>query len=222
VKLFAQHDKSVNILTLSSVENCDTDSWPIVPDIQFRHFRGAPDAEFAAIAGAILFASHCGSVIEFANARLSIDSARVVRRMVPHLEELAPINGAKRDISQGTLTLIVGEAGRVLRGGIVPANFGQSARMVTWSGDFVGVDKCNSTSHVGGEIFTNAGLVTNGTAISVALALLVGGRTLREIYVPATPEAEREGWERLREGLEFIGIKARTLETVPNSARRVA
>ena len=211
MKISPTHDKGANLLLVSAVENCDTDSWPLVPQLLFRHYRSTLDLELGAIAAAILFARHCGSVAEFDGARISIDAARAIRGILPEVEELLPINGMKRDISQGVATLIVGEAGRMFDGGGNTGRIGRSARAVTWSGDFVTPTGRNSTECVGGDIFTNATLVAASTEISVALALLVGGRGIRDIYVPRPAGSEREDFQRIAAGLELIGIKLRTL-----------
>lgn len=211
MKFSPKHDTSVSLLLVSGAENCDTDSWPLVSQLQFRHFRSALDLEFAAVAAAILFARHCGSVAEFEGARIGIDAARAIRAIVPELEEVHPIDGKKREIGQGVATLIVGEAGRVFDGGGRTGRVGKSARAVTWSGDFVTGGGRDSRRYIGGDIFTNAALVAGSTAISAALALLVGGRALRDVYVPRPTKSEEKDFERIADGLEFISVKLRSL-----------
>jgi len=206
MKLTAQHDKGVNLLMISSAENCDTDSWPMVPQLQFRHYRGNLDTELGAVAAAILFSRHCGAVADFNGARISLDAARAIRCIMPEVEELFPIHGMKRDIGQGVSALVVGEAQRMFNGGGV-GRVGRSARAVTWSGDFVGGDRRDSTEYVGGDIFTNATLIAGTTEISVALALLVGGKAIRDIYVPPPPKEEAKSFARIAAGLEFVSVK---------------
>ncbi len=210
MKISAKHDKGVNLLEVSAVESCDTDSWPLVPQLQFRHYRSTLDPELGAIAAAILFARHCGSVVEFDGAKISIDAARTIRTMLPEVDELLPINGMKRDISQGVATLISGEAGRMFATVGNAKRVGTSARAITWSGDFVTPTR-NSSQYIGGDIFTNAALVTGNTEISVALALLVGGKDVRDIYVPPPERPERERYQRIADGLEHVGVKLRML-----------
>ena len=211
MKISAKHDKGVNLLLLSAVESCDTDSWPLTPQLQFRHYRSTLDPEYGAIAAAILFARHCGSVVEFDGARISMDAARAIRRMLPEVGELLPINGMKRDISQGVATLIVGEARELFAAGGRAGRIGGPARAITWSGDFVAPSERSSARYVGGDIFTNATLTASSAEISVALALLVGGRCVRDIYVPRPRQSELEDFRRIGAGLEFVGIKLRAL-----------
>ena len=47
-----------------------------------------------------------------------------------------------------------------------------------------------ATQFIGGDIFTNALMVAASTNISVALALLIAGRNVRDIYVPKPPKEE--------------------------------
>ena len=82
MRLNTQYDKGVNLLAVSSAENCDTDSWPMVPEIQFRNYRGNLNPELGAVAAAILFARHCGTVADFNGAKISIDTARAIRRIM--------------------------------------------------------------------------------------------------------------------------------------------
>jgi hypothetical protein len=209
MKIRAKHDNRVNLLEVSAAESCDTDSWPLVPQLQFRHYRSTLDPEIGAIAATILFARHCGSVVELDGAKISIDAARAIRTILPEADELLPVNGMKRDISQGVVTLISGEAGRMFATGGAP-NVGTSARAVTWCGDFVTPGR-NSSQYIGGDIFTNAALVAGYTEISVALALFVGGKAVRDIYVPPPEEPEQERYHRIADGLEHVGIKLRML-----------
>lgn len=198
-------------LAIASAENCDTDSTAMVPQVFFRNFRGSYDPECGAIASTVLFARHCGAVAEFDNVRIGIDAARAVRTIAPDVEEIMPIDGVKREIGQGNAAIVVGEAERLFDGRMRPGVTGRSARAVTWSGDFLAHGARNSTNFIGGDIFTNALMVTASTNISVALALLIGGRSLRDIYVPR-PEKHDEGtFDRLAEGLAFVSIKLRAI-----------
>jgi len=210
MKLTPKHDKWVNLLLVAGTESCDTDSWPMVQELQFRHYRSVLDPEFGAVAAAILFGRHCGSVVEFEGVRLGIDAARAVRAIVPNVEELLPIDGGKREIGQGVATLIVGEAARLLDGNGKTGRVGKSARAVTWSGDFVGRHR-DSRRYVGGDVFTNAALIAGSTEVSAALALLIGGRGLRDIYVPPPTKAEARDFDRIAAGLEFLSVKLRRL-----------
>ena len=209
MKIRAKHDKGVNLLEVSAAESSDTDSWPLVSQLQFRHYHSTFDPELGAVASAVLFARHCGSVVEFEGTQISIDAARAIRTILPETDELLPVNGMKRDISQGVATLISGEAARMFDSGGSP-RVGTSARAITWSGDFVGPGR-NSNQHIGGDIFTNAALVADRTAVSVALALFVGGKAVRDIYVPPPEKPERERYRRMAEGLEHLGVKLQTL-----------
>lgn len=205
------HDGDGGRMIVASAENCDTDAWPLVPEVEFRRFDGAPDPELGAVAAAILFARHCGAVAEFDGVKVGIDAARAIRRILPDVEELFPIDGMKREIGQGVATLIVGEARRMFDGGGQTGRIGKSARAVTWGGDFVTPARRDSTRYIGGDIFTNAALVAGSTEISAALALLVGGREIRDIYVPPPAKSEEGDFERIADGLEFISVKLRSL-----------
>lgn len=211
MKLSPKHDRSICHVTVTAGDNCDTDSSPMVPQVFFRQYQGNFDPETAAVASAILFAAQCGSVAEFEGARIGIDAARAVRAIVPDASDVLPIDGAKRAIGQGHTSIVAGEADRLLGAGIAPDRLGKSARAVTWSGDFVSSVTRDSTRYIGGTMFTNARLVAHGTSISVALALLVGGKGVQEIYVPAALDEEAADFERMARGLDFIGIKLRAL-----------
>ncbi len=197
-------------MTVTSGSNCDTDRYPFVPEVEFRCYEGTPDAEASAVGSAILFAGYCGALAEFEGVRVSLDTARAVRQIMPDIEELVPIDGAKREIGQGVSTLIVGEA-RCMYGADAKPRVGTSARAITWSGDFVGPGERDSTTYIGGDVFTNARLVAGSTEVSVALALFVGGRSVRDIYVPPPPPEELAAFERVAAGLEHISIKLRSL-----------
>lgn len=203
-------DRNASIITVTGSANCDTDSMPLVPQVFFRHYLGAYDPEYGTLAGAILFARHCGSVADFASVKIGIDAARAIRAIVPDVEDVLPIDGMKREIGKGTAALVVGEACQMF-GGAAISSVGRAARAVTWSGDFVTAGTRNSAGYIGGDVFTNALLVAGSTSISVALALLIAGRSLRDIYVPAPPEAEADDLARLSAGLAFVSIKLRTL-----------
>lgn len=198
-------------LNVASTGNCDTDSSALVPQVFFRNFRGAYDPECGAIASSVLFSRYCGAVAEFDNVKLGIDAARAVRTIAPDVEEIMPIDGAKREIGQGTATLVVGEAERLFDGRMRPGATGRSARAITWSGDFLAHGARNSTNAIGGDIFTNGLMVAASTQISVALALLIGGRSLRDIYVPEPANDERTAFDRIAEGLAFMSIKLRAI-----------
>lgn len=211
MKLHPSYDRGVNLLVVTSSENCDTDSWPMVSEVFFRHYQGAFDPEYGALAAAILFSRHCGAVADFDGTKLGIDAARAVRTIVPDVEEIMPIDGSKREIGQGVSSLVVGEAEQILDGRMKPGVVGKSARAITWSGDFLAHGARNSTRFIGGDIFTNALMVTASTNISVALALLIGGRSLRDIYVPTPPKEEAEDFDRIAGGLEYVSIKLRAI-----------
>ena len=211
MKFNARHEPGNGLVTVTGSDNCDTDSWPLVPEIVFRQYQGSYDPETVAIASTILFSRHCGSVAEFNGAKVGIDAARAVRAIVPDAEDILPIDGMRREIGQGVASLVVGEAERILCDGIPVGRIGRSARAVTWSGDFVSPARRESTHYIGGSVFTNARLVAASTNISVALALLIGGRALRDIYVPAPADDEAADFERIAAGLEFISIKLRAL-----------
>lgn len=198
-----------NVLTVSVGENCDSDSLPFVQRVFFRRYQSSFDPENGAVAMAVLFAQHCGAVAEFGGAKIGIDAARAIRAIAPDVEDLLPIDGMKREIGQGSSSIVVGAADRVLDAGVDRGRIGRSARIVTWSGDFVGAGERNSTRHIGGDIFTNALLVARSTSISVAIALFVAGRGLRDIFVPAPPEDEVAEFDRISAGLAFIGVKLR-------------
>ena len=210
MKLTTGYDAATNVLTVSATENCDTDGGPLVRQIFFRNFQSRLDPEFGAIAAAMLFGSHCGSMMAFDTA-VSIDAARAIRRIVTDVEELEPINGTRREISQGVASVVVGEP-RSLYGTLKRDHIGKATHVVSWSGDFVEPGGRNSAGYVGGKIFTNALLVAGSTAISGALALLVGGRDTHVIHIPAPAPTEESDFTRISEGLEFIGVKLRALE----------
>jgi hypothetical protein len=207
MKFSPSYDRGLSLLRVSTSENCDTDSWPMVPEVFFRHYQGAFDPEYSAVAAAMLFSRHCGTVADFDDARMGIDAARAVRAILPEVEEIMPIDGARREIGQGVASLVVGEAERIFDGRMKRGAVGKSARAVTWSGDFLANGAHNSTQFIGGDIFTNALMVAASTNISVALALLIGGRSLRDIYVPAPTEDEQPEFDRLAGGLDLISIK---------------
>jgi hypothetical protein len=210
MKLTTAHDEATNVLTVQATENCDTDGGPLVRQVFFRNFRSALDPEFGAVAAAVLFGSHCGSIVTFDGA-ISIDAARAIRRIVADVEELEPVNGTRRDISQGVASVVVGEP-RALFGGVKRDHIGKATHVVSWSGDFVEPGQRDSAGYVGGKMFTNALLVAGSTAISSALALLVGGRSTHLIHIPAPALTEETDFTRVSEGLEFIGVKLRALE----------
>ncbi len=220
MKIGVRYDRAKSLVLIESAENCDSDSWPLVPDLEFRHFQSAPDREIGAIGAAILFARYCGTVAEFPGARISIDAAKAIRMILPEIEAIHPIDGAKRDISEGVSTLIVGSADRLLGGGPVVGAVGRSPRVITWSGDFVAPSERDSARYVGGDVFTNARLVAGATAVSIALGLLWGGKDVRDIYVPEPPEQERDTFDRIAAGLEFVGVKLYALERQPADRRR--
>lgn len=200
-----------NVLAVVGAENCDTDAWPLVPEVVFRRYQGTFDPEMGAVAAAILFASHCGAVAEFEGVKVGIDAARAIRRVAPEIDEVLPIDGRKREISQGSRSIVVVEAAAAFDGDRRPGPAGRSARAVSWSGDCVPRGKRNSADYVCGEIFTNAELVSRSTGVSVALGLLLGGRSLRDIYVAPPPRSEKDDLDRISDGLECLGIKVRTL-----------
>lgn len=214
MKVTQRNDHSASLLTLSGAENCDTDSWPIVTQVFFRHYLGAYDAEYAAIAAAIVFARHCGSVAEFVGAKIGIDAARAIRAIVPEIEDVLPIDGMKREIGKGTASVVVCQAGQMFDGGARRGHIGKAARAIAWSGDFVTAADRNSTRYIGGDVFTNALLVAGSTSVSVAIALLVAGRSLGDIFVPAPPKDETKEFDRLARGLDVISIK---LAVIPSA-----
>lgn len=199
-----------NVLSVTGAENCDTDSWPMVPEVVFRRYQGTYDPEMGAVAAAILFSSHCGSVAEFDGVNVGIEAARAIRQVASDVEEVLPIDGRKKEMTQGTRAIVVVEAASAFDDGIDLRTVGRSARAVTWSGDSVPSGDRNSTRYVCGEIFTNAELVADKTKTSVALALLLGGRSLRDIYVARQP-GEARSFEELAEGLDCVGVKLRVL-----------
>lgn len=207
MKLTPKHERGMALLTVTSRESCDTDVWPMVPEIFFRQYQGTYDPELAAVASAILFGRYCGSVTEFEGGAVGSDAARAIRAIAPTVEDIMPIDGARRELVQGTSAIVVGEAGRLMADGVDGRTVGRATRVTTWSGDFVSPDDRTANGYIGGALFTNAGLVAGSTATSAALALLLGGRALRDIYVPAPPKAERTEFERIGEGLEFVGLK---------------
>jgi hypothetical protein len=211
MKFASTYDRGAGLLTLASSENCDTDAWPLVPQVFFRHYQGVLDPDLGAVAAAVLFASHCGSVAEFHGAKVGIDVARTIRTVAPDIEDVLPMDGKKREIGQGSSSIVVGAIDRILDGGVDRGAIGKAARVVTWSGDFVPTGERNSSRHIGGDIFTNALLVAKGTSISVAIALLVAGRGLRDIFVPKPPKDEAEEFARIADGLEFVSIKLKAI-----------
>lgn len=211
MKFNVSYDKGVSLYTLTTSENCDTDSWPMVPQVVFRQFQGTYDPEYGAIASAILFSRHCGTVADFAGAKVTIDSARSVRAIVPDIEEIYPIDSVKREIGQGVSSIVVGEASRMYDGRLRPGVVGKAARATTWSGDFVTNGARDSKQFIGGDIFTNALMVASSTNISAALALLLSGRNVRDIYVPKPPKEEEAEFDRIAEGLEHVSIKLNTV-----------
>lgn len=198
-------------LAIASSETCDTDSAALVPQVFFRNYRGTYDPECGAIASSILFSRYCGMVAEFDNVKVGIDAARAMRTIVPDLEEIMPIDGAKREIGQGSAAIVVGEAERLYDGRMRPGVTGRSARAVAWSGDFLAHGARNSTNFIGGDIFTNALMVAASTNISVALALLIGGRSLRDIFVPQPAADEQAEFDRIADGLQFMSIKLKAI-----------
>lgn len=204
-----------NVLTLAVAENCDTDSWPLVREVFFRRYQGQFDPEVGAVAAAILFSPYCGWVAEFQDARIGADAARAIRRVVPDVEDVLPVDGKKREIGQGSGAIAVGEAGQMYSGALDPRRLPGPTRALTWSGDFIAAGERDSTRHVGGDVFTNAALVATATCTSVALALLAGGRNLRDIYVAPPPAAEEAGFAAMVAALETIGVGLRTLDRAP-------
>jgi hypothetical protein len=200
-----------NLLTVSSSENCDTDSWPLVSQVVFRRCPGTFDAEMGAIAAAMLFSSYCGAVAEFDEVRVGTDAAKAIRRIVPEIDEVLPVDGRQREISQGTRSIAVIEAAVAFDGSRRFGAVGRSARVITWSGDTVPPGKRDSSTYVCGEVSTNAELVAKRTGISVALGLMIGGRTVRDIYVVPPDPSEQDVFDRIAGGLELVGVKVRTL-----------
>lgn len=200
-----------NVLSIAAAENCDTDSLPFVQQVFFRRYQSSFDPEMGAVATAILFAGHCGAVVEFGGAKVGIDAARAIRTIVPDVEEILPLDGMKREIGQGGSSIVVGDADRILGGAVARDGIARSSRIVTWSGDFIGAGERNSSRHIAGDIFTNALLVATSTSISVAIALLVAGRGLRDIFVPKPEKNDAAEFRRLAKGLDFVGIKLRAI-----------
>lgn len=211
MKFASTYDREASLLTLASSENCDTDAWPLVPQVFFRHYQGSLDPDMGAVATAVLFASQCGSVAEFGGARVGIDIARTIRTVAPDIEDVWPMDGKKREIGQGTSSIVVGAIDRIVDGGVDRRAIGKAARVVTWSGDFVTASERTSARHIGGDIVTNALLVAKSTSVSVAIALLVAGRGLRDLFVPKPPKDEAEEFARIARGLEFVGIKLKAI-----------
>jgi hypothetical protein len=183
----------------------------MVPQVVFRHFQGNYDPEYGAIASAILFARQCGTVADFSGAKVGIDAARSVRAAAPDVEDVYPVDSVKREIGQGVSSIIVGEARRMFDGRVRPGAVGKAARAVTWSGDFVGDGARDSRGYIGGDIFTNARMVAPAVAVSAALALLLGGRTVRDIYVPEPTDDEADDFDRIAGALEHVAIKVRAI-----------
>ncbi len=200
-----------NVLSVTGVENCDTDSWPLVSEIVFRRYQGTFDPELGAVAAAILFSGHCGTVAEFDGVNVGLEAAKGIRCVAPEIDEVLPIDGRKKEMTQGGRTMVVVEAAEAFDAGIDLRSLGRSARAVTWSGDPVPPDSRDSSEYVCGEIFTNARLVAGGMETSVALALLIGGRSLRDIHVATPKGADPEVFDRVAEGLDCVGIKLRAL-----------
>ncbi|MHA1549624.1 MAG: hypothetical protein ACTSYE_11910 [Alphaproteobacteria bacterium] len=219
MKFHLNHHLGRSLLTVVSSENCDTDSWPMVSDIEFRRYEGTPDPEIGAIGAAILFARHCGDIAEFADSKIGVDTARAIRTILPQVEELHPIDGRQRSISQGVSALIVGEARQIMGGSVATADTGRSAQVISWSGDFVDDSARVSTRHVDGGVFTNARLVAGQVSVSAALALLSGGKNVRDIYVPGPSAEEESDYRRIADGLDFIGVK---LHGMPQSQTQAA
>jgi hypothetical protein len=205
VKFSVTNDR--NVLAFTAAENCDSDSWPFLSQVVFRRYQASFDPEIGSVAASLLFSSHCGSVAEF-DVKLGTDAAKTIRRICPAIEEILPIDGLKRDISQGSKSIVVVEAADTHTKAAVA---GRSARAVTWSGDSVPAGDRDSSRYVCGEIFTNAELVAGKTETSVALALLLGGRSLRDIYVAPPAESEQTAFGRIADGLDCMGIKVRAL-----------
>lgn len=211
MKFASAYDQGAGLISLTGSDNCDTDSWPLVPQVFFRHYQATYDPEMGAIASAILFSSCCGSVAEFQGARIGIDAAKAIRTAVPQIDDVLPVEGLKREIGLGVSSIMVGDTASMFNRPAGSDRFVKAARAVTWSGDFVSSANRQSDVHVGGDVFTNASLVAGKTSVSVALALLIAGRRLREIFIPAPSPDETETVDRIGRGLEFVGIKLRTV-----------
>jgi hypothetical protein len=206
MKFYASNHQGISQITFTAQENCDTDAWPLVPQVFFRRYNAAFDPEIGALAATVLFAGHCGTVAEFNGVKLGMDAARAVRRIAPQVEDVLTVDGVRREIAVGSASVAVAEAADAYSSG---GALLRSGRVVTWSGDFVSQERRTSDQHIVGDVFTNARLVASRTRVSIALALLFAGRRVREIFVPAPPKDEADAFAAIVEGLDFVAIKLR-------------
>ncbi|MEX1180235.1 MAG: hypothetical protein WEB63_05410 [Cucumibacter sp.] len=206
MKIEVGHQAEIGAVVMRCVENCDTDSRPFVSELQFRHCPASFDAMTACVAAALVFSDFCGELIEFSGVSIGLDHRNAIEAIVPQASGIHPVDASKKDIRQGRDVLVVAEAGRLVRTPLRVAEFAQAARLITWSGDFIVAGAPDGASYVGGQVFTNAGLVAGDTAVSLAVGLLVGGRNARMLHVGRPDSLEKAIAARYREGLSSIGV----------------
>lgn len=201
-----EHKPELGAVVFRWSENCDTDAWPLVSTVEVRHLRMPVDEAAAQVVGALLFASYCGELLEFGQARIGLDHLNAVKAIVPLAHDVYPVDSRNRTVGLGRDTIIVAPAAirsTPFRDGAI----GEPARLVTWSGDFVDFASRQPRRHVEGQIFTNARLVADEATVSVAVGMLVGGRDLMDLHVACRDAAGARAVARIGEALEGIGIK---------------
>lgn len=206
MKIEVSHQPEFGAVMMRCAENCDTDSRPFVSELQFRHCPASFDAMTACVAAALVFSDFCGELVEFAGVPIGLDHRNAIQAIMPQASAIYPIDASKKDIRQGRDVLVVAEAGRLMGTSWREANSAKTARLVTWSGDFVVAGAPGGDSHLSGQVFTNARLVAGDAAVSLAVGLLVGGRNARMMKVGRLDSSEKANAARYCEGLSFIGV----------------
>ncbi|HUV33252.1 MAG TPA: hypothetical protein VMW31_06740 [Devosiaceae bacterium] len=206
MRIEVKHLPDLDTVAMRCTENCDTDSRPLVPEVQFRHCPAAFDPATASVAAAVVFADYCGEVVEFADAPVGLDHRAAVAAILPHATAIYPIDASLKDIRQGRDSIVVCEAAEL------PGRFGTGAalrgrsRLITWNGDFIDAESRDPSRHVTGQVATNARLVAGSVAVSLALGLLIGGRNAYGIRIGEPEEPQRRRAASLREALASIGV----------------
>jgi hypothetical protein len=197
-------DPLVSVTTLSLEESCHTDSTPLVSEIFFRNADFDTGSAAFAMACLILTRRFVGEDVAFARQTLGIETVRALRLMCPWVISLTPVEGMNRSHTRPELDVVCSPT-RIGPLNVAPAG-DTPLQHIDWSGDFVDRNTRRSAGFRLGRYFTNAGLVTDDTTVSIAVGLMHAGGLCRDLHVPAPPDGRADDYRTIQAALAVIGV----------------
>jgi hypothetical protein len=199
-------DASLTSTSLELIENCHTDTTPLLRRIFFHNAEFDVSASASALAAALLTRNYCGELAEFERP-VGVEYARAIGLLAVQLVGVSPINGLDRSHATAERDIICAPA-RLDRLAWSPSE-GIPLMSLDWSGDFIVPGTNSSTGYRQGRYFTNAGVIADETTVSIAVGLMHSGGLCRNLIVPLTEAGSAARFEPVCAALELVGIALR-------------